>query len=42
MTVIGILIEAGNDPSLALFRKLGYVKMRGGTHYLSKRDNEAS
>jgi ribosomal protein S18 acetylase RimI-like enzyme len=42
MTVIGVLIEAGNDTSLALFNKLGYVELPGGTHYLSKRDSGAS
>jgi ribosomal protein S18 acetylase RimI-like enzyme len=42
MTVIGILVEAGNDASLALFGNLGYVELPGGTHYLSKRDSEAS
>ena len=40
MTVIATLIAPGNDASLALFRKLGYVELPGGVHYLSKRDSE--
>jgi ribosomal protein S18 acetylase RimI-like enzyme len=40
MTVIAALIEPGNDVSLSLFGKLGYVEMPGGMHYLSKRDSE--
>jgi ribosomal protein S18 acetylase RimI-like enzyme len=40
MTVIAVLIEPGNDVSLALFGKLGYVELPGGMHYLSKRDSE--
>ncbi len=40
MTVIAALIEGGNDASLALFNKLGYVELPGGMHYLSKRDSE--
>lgn len=39
MTVIAALIEPGNDASLALFSKLGYVESPG-LHYVSKRDNE--
>jgi ribosomal protein S18 acetylase RimI-like enzyme len=42
MTVIGVLIEPGNDASLALFTKLGYVELPGGMHYLSKRDSQAA
>ena len=38
ITVIAALIEAGNEPSLALFRELGYVETEG-MHYLSKRDS---
>jgi len=40
MTVIGALIEIGNDVSLALFGELGYVELPGGIHYVSKRDSE--
>jgi len=40
MTVIAVLIEPGNDVSLELFTKLGYVEFPGGMHYLSKRDSE--
>lgn len=42
MTVIGVLIEPGNDASLALFNKLGYVELPGGMHYLSKRDSKVA
>lgn len=38
MTVIAALIEPGNEASLALFRRLGYVEAEG-MHYLSKRDS---
>ena len=40
MTVIAVLIEPGNDDSLALFGKLGYLERPNGMHYLSKRDSE--
>jgi N-acetylglutamate synthase len=40
MTVIAALIEPGNEPSLALFRRLGYVEPSAGIHYLSKRTSE--
>jgi ribosomal protein S18 acetylase RimI-like enzyme len=40
MTVIAALIEPGNDASLTLFGKLGYVELPRGMHYLSKRDSE--
>jgi GNAT superfamily N-acetyltransferase len=39
MTVIAALIEPGNDVSLTLFSKLGYVESPG-MHYVSKRDSE--
>lgn len=39
MTVIAALIEPGNDVSVALFSKLGYVESPG-LHYVSKRDSE--
>ena len=39
ITVIAALIEPGNDASLALFRKLGYLEATG-MHYLSKRSSE--
>ena len=38
ITVIAALIEPGNDASLALFRKLGYLEATG-MHYVSKRDS---
>ena len=37
--VIGVLIEGYNEPSLALFRREGYVETQGGVHYLSKRES---
>jgi ribosomal protein S18 acetylase RimI-like enzyme len=37
ITVIAALIERGNEPSLALFGKLGYVELPEGIHYLTKR-----
>jgi GNAT superfamily N-acetyltransferase len=40
ITVIAALIEGGNDVSLALFERLGYAELPGGTHYLSKRESE--
>ncbi len=40
MRVIAALIEPGNETSLALFTKLGYVEQPGGMHYVSKRDSE--
>ncbi len=40
MIVIAALIEPGNDTSLALFRKIGYVELPDGIHYVSKRDSE--
>jgi ribosomal protein S18 acetylase RimI-like enzyme len=39
MRVIAILIESGNDASLALFQKAGYVEIDPPIHYLSKRDS---
>ena len=39
MRVIAILIESGNDASLALFQKAGYVEMEPPIRYLSKRDS---
>ncbi len=39
ITVIAALIEGGNDPSLALFRREGYVEIDSGMHYVSKRDS---
>jgi len=38
--VVATLVVSGNDPSLALFRKLGYTELAGGIHYLSKRPSE--
>jgi ribosomal protein S18 acetylase RimI-like enzyme len=40
MTVIAALIEPGNDVSLVLFTKLGYVEPPDGMHYLTKRDSQ--
>jgi len=40
MTVIAALIEPGNDVSLVLFTKLGYVEPPDDMHYLTKRDSE--
>jgi ribosomal protein S18 acetylase RimI-like enzyme len=40
MQVVAALIEAGNEASLALFEKLGYLELPGGMHYVSKRDAE--
>jgi ribosomal protein S18 acetylase RimI-like enzyme len=40
MTVIALMIEPGNEASLALFNQLGYVELEGGIHYLTKRDSE--
>jgi ribosomal protein S18 acetylase RimI-like enzyme len=39
IAVIAALIEPGNDASLALFQKLGYVEATG-MHYVSKRENQ--
>ena len=39
MRVIAALVERDNLPSLALFRKAGYVEGDPGIHYLTKRDN---
>jgi len=38
ITVIAALVEPGNDASLALFLKLGYLEATG-MHYLSKRES---
>ncbi len=38
LTVIGALIEPGNEASLDLFKSLGYVEAEG-MHYLSKRES---
>jgi ribosomal protein S18 acetylase RimI-like enzyme len=38
ITVIAALIEPGNDGSLNLFRKLGYLEATG-MHYVSKRES---
>jgi len=35
--VYAALIEPGNEPSLRLFKKLGYVEAEAGMHYVSKR-----
>ena len=40
MTVIALMIEPGNEASLALFNQLGYVELEGGIHYLTKRESE--
>ena len=40
MHVIAALIESDNPASLALFRKLGYVEIDSGIHYLTKRDSQ--
>ena len=39
MRVIAALVERDNLPSLALFRKAGYVEGDPGIHYLTKRDS---
>lgn len=36
--VIAALVEGGNEASLALFRRAGYVEIDRGMHYLTKRD----
>ena len=40
MAIIAILIERGNDASLALFQKAGYLDAGCDIHYLTKRDSE--
>jgi ribosomal protein S18 acetylase RimI-like enzyme len=40
MHVIAALVESDNPASLALFRKLGYVEIDSGVHYLTKRDSQ--
>ncbi len=42
ITVFAVLLEDGNDTSLALFRELGYADPPGGVHYLSKHDTGES
>jgi N-acetylglutamate synthase len=42
MTVIAALVEPGNEASLRLFRKLGYVEPPHGMHYVSKRTEPQS
>ncbi len=37
--IIGVLVEAGNSPSLALFQRCGY-KIHRETLYLTKRESE--
>lgn len=37
MQVIAALVESDNPASLALFRKVGYVEIDPGIHYLTKR-----
>jgi len=37
--VIAALVESDNAASLALFRKVGYVEIDSGIHYLTKRDS---
>jgi len=41
MHVIAALVESDNPASLALFRKVGYVEIDTGIHYLTKRDSDA-
>ena len=38
--VIAALVQSDNPASLALFRKVGYVEIDSGVHYLTKRDSE--
>ena len=38
--VIAALVESDNPASLALFRKVGYVEIDSGIHYLTKRDSD--
>ncbi|MBL7063831.1 MAG: GNAT family N-acetyltransferase [Anaerolineae bacterium] len=38
--VIATLIESDNPASLALFRKVGYLEIDPGIHYLTKRDSD--
>ncbi len=38
--VIAALVESDNPTSLALFRKVGYVEVDSGIHYLTKRDSD--
>jgi ribosomal protein S18 acetylase RimI-like enzyme len=40
MRVIAALVESDNPASLALFRKVGYVEIDSGIHYLTKRDSD--
>jgi len=40
--VIAALVESGNPASLALFRKVGYVEVDPGIHYLTKRDSDGA
>jgi len=37
ISVIAVLVEPGNEPSLQLFRELGYAEAPQGMHYLTKR-----
>ena len=38
--VIAALVESDNPASLALFRKVGYLEIDPGIHYLTKRDSD--
>jgi ribosomal protein S18 acetylase RimI-like enzyme len=38
--VIAALVESDNPASLALFRKVGYLEIDLGIHYLTKRDSD--
>lgn len=40
MCVIAALVESDNPASLALFRKVGYVEIDSGIHYLTRRDSD--
>jgi ribosomal protein S18 acetylase RimI-like enzyme len=40
MRIIAALIESDNPASLALFRKVGYVEVDKGMHYVSKRESD--
>ena len=40
MCVIAALVESDNPTSLALFRKVGYIEIDSGIHYLTKRDSD--
>jgi ribosomal protein S18 acetylase RimI-like enzyme len=42
ISIIAVLVESDNTPSLALFQGVGYVDAGGDIHYLTKRDSEDS